>query len=360
MNNINSTNFITGIRAIAILMVFLVHSGGGGLETLSTLGKTLIFWGRYGVEIFFVISGFTIFYQFYKENYTATQFIIVRYLRISIPYYPILLLSFIFMYFKFQPPNYWMEKFNGQNIEFQNLIFHITYLGGFDLRFINTLITVEWTLYIEMLMYVFFFFLIKFKVIKFNFINTMLITICFFIIQRYINRYIKMDDLLFHWSVLKYMYMFLLGGLSFFIREKISMLDFKILNNISNFAIIFIIIIFFLNLNYIFFKDVELFFVILTFLSVIFIRDSSFLSFLINNKLFLFLGTISYSFYLWHAIILSFNIFRLEILDGSIFLNFIYAFALTVFVSYLWYLFFEKYIYKNLKRYVLQKLNKLK
>ena len=357
-SNYNTTNFITGIRTIAILMVFLVHSNCGGLEDISSLGKTLVFWGRYGVEIFFVVSGFTIFYQLYKEKYSAVQFLTVRYLRISIPYYPVLIITFLLMYFKFQEPIYWMNKFNGENIEIKNLIFHMLYTGGFNLKYINTLIGVEWTLYIEMMMYVLFFILVKFNLIKFNIINTFIFLVCSIIIQKYVSRYIKMDDLLYHWSVFKYMYMFFLGGLAFFFREKMNNINLYKLNKISDLSISFIIIIFFLNLTYNFFDKYEIFFVFLTFLAIIFIRDSSSFSILLNNRVFLFLGTISYSFYLWHAIVLGFDVFKLNILKEYIFLNFIYSFFLSIIISFLWYLFFEKYLYRKLKVYTLNKLKK--
>ena len=357
-NNYNTTNFITGIRAIAILMVFLVHSNGGGLGDISNIGKTLVFWGRYGVEIFFVVSGFTIFYQFYKEKYNAIQFITVRYLRISIPYYPILMITFFLMYFKFQEPIYWMNKFNGENIEIKNLIFHMLYIGGFNLKYINTLIGVEWTLYIEMMIYILFFILVKFNIIKFNIINTFIFLVSFFIFQNYINRYIKMEDLLFHWSILKYIYMFLLGGLAFFLREKMNYLNEYELNKISNLLICLIIGVFFLNLIYDFFEKYEIFFALLTFLSIVFIRDSSSYSILLNNRVFLFFGTISYSFYLWHAIVLGFDLFKLEILKEYVFLNFIYSFFLSVVISFFWYLFFEKYVYRKLKVFILNKLNR--
>jgi peptidoglycan/LPS O-acetylase OafA/YrhL len=60
------TEFITGLRAIAVFLVFLIHSGGGGLREVSEFLNTFVNFGKYGVQIFFVISGFTIFYQLYE------------------------------------------------------------------------------------------------------------------------------------------------------------------------------------------------------------------------------------------------------------------------------------------------------
>ena len=327
MNNTNlTTNFITGIRAIAVLMVFLVHSGGG-LSEISDLGKTIVYWGRYGVEIFFVISGFTIFYQFYEKDYNKIQFILIRFLRISIPYYPILIFCFLMMYFKFQEPIYWMNKFNESNIEIKNLLYHMLYLGGFNLKYINTLIGVEWTLYIEMIMYLIFFILIGFNIIRFNIINTLLFVIVLYFIQLYINEYLKLDPLLFHWSFIKYFYMFILGGLAYLVRKKFDNFDSCILTHSS----------------------------IITFIAIIFIRNYSFLAIFFNNRLFLFLGIISYSFYLWHAIVLGFDLFIIDSLKQFIFINFLYSFLMSTLLAYIWYLIFEQKIYAGIKRYFFDK-----
>lgn len=73
------TNFITSLRAIAILFVFIIHSGGGGLRELGAMGNFFVDIGKYGVQMFFVISGFTIFNQFFSEKYTLKKFLLVRF-----------------------------------------------------------------------------------------------------------------------------------------------------------------------------------------------------------------------------------------------------------------------------------------
>jgi len=94
INHYKSTEFITGLRGIAALLVFLIHSGGG-LRSLSPVANAFVDWGKYGVDIFFVISGFTIFYQFYEKGYHLRYFLMQRILRISSPYWPLLLLLFL-------------------------------------------------------------------------------------------------------------------------------------------------------------------------------------------------------------------------------------------------------------------------
>ena len=95
IRNYKGTNFITGLRAIAILLVFLVHSGGGELKNINDGFNNLVHYGTYGVQMFFVISGFTIFYQIFEKGYRFKKFLLVRVSRISIVYFPIIILIFI-------------------------------------------------------------------------------------------------------------------------------------------------------------------------------------------------------------------------------------------------------------------------
>lgn len=62
-----STEFITGLRFIAIFMVFLIHSGKDVVSEILTNQERLVSLGKYGVMVFFVISGFTIFFE---KNYS--------------------------------------------------------------------------------------------------------------------------------------------------------------------------------------------------------------------------------------------------------------------------------------------------
>lgn len=42
------------------------------------------------MQIFFVISGYTIFSQLFQEGYGLKKFLMVRLTRLSLPYFPIL------------------------------------------------------------------------------------------------------------------------------------------------------------------------------------------------------------------------------------------------------------------------------
>jgi peptidoglycan/LPS O-acetylase OafA/YrhL len=54
------SSFITGMRAFAALAVVLIHSGGAGFRELGAIGNNIADFGKVGVYVFFVISGFSV------------------------------------------------------------------------------------------------------------------------------------------------------------------------------------------------------------------------------------------------------------------------------------------------------------
>jgi peptidoglycan/LPS O-acetylase OafA/YrhL len=70
------TDFITGLRAVAMFMVILIHSGGAGLRELGGFGNNFVDVGRTGVYIFFVISGFSV-----AQSYLCSQGFIPYFLK---------------------------------------------------------------------------------------------------------------------------------------------------------------------------------------------------------------------------------------------------------------------------------------
>jgi|GEM_PF-5865075 len=53
-----NTNFVTTLRAIAATMVVVIHTGA--FSAFGVVGNNITEAGCHGVEIFFVISGFSI------------------------------------------------------------------------------------------------------------------------------------------------------------------------------------------------------------------------------------------------------------------------------------------------------------
>lgn len=355
--NYAQTNFITGMRALAILLVFLIHSGGGGLRDLGDASNTLVDIGKYGVQMFFVISGFTIFYQLYESGHSLGKFLMIRLSRISIPYFP--LLTIMFFYINSGGDNFvsWADKFNDGMLSVENLIFHMTYLGAYDVRYANTILGIEWTLNIEVFFYFFFAILItigNFKLSKRNLWAGLILLIVVDVGLKALGRSGHIDGLLVHWMPFKYGWIFFLGGIGYHIRVQLTktMLAEK-QNKISNICILSSLL-FFVALLVIdpsnkmrIFSST--FFALWTFLLIIFVRDEAKFTSILTNRVSLFIGSISFSFYLWHNIIIASGIVNLFGVEDNASSLFILNLLLTIIVSFVWYRVFEGVVYNTVK-----------
>ena len=90
------------LRGFAALLVVFLHFGNGGLVTVKdTVVSNLCSYGQYGVQVFFVISGFIIPYALYRSGYRSRDFfrhISRRFVRIDPPAYTSVLLLFALYY----------------------------------------------------------------------------------------------------------------------------------------------------------------------------------------------------------------------------------------------------------------------
>lgn len=353
-----STNFITGLRAIAILLVFLIHSGGGGLRDMGSAANFLVDIGKFGVQIFFVISGFTIFNQFFTERYSLRDFLAVRLSRISIPYYPILLLLFIYIKMGGTQFNSWATLFNSGDISVGNLIAHITYLSPYFKNYQNTILGGEWTLGVEVFFYVVFGVLITYGIFKLSPRSFLLFGVVFFFISAALvvaTKLLGLDAILMLWLPFGYGYMFFLGGLAYYLRNHLKddrfFLRIKLSRSaVSDFVLgalllmLAIVVVFGNGIPYIGLFT-ELGFVIATFLLLVFFNSDGRLSILIENNVLLFLGSISYSFYLIH-----FMVVHTPDVVMSPAISFLVKLVVTTVLSFVWYWVFEKKAYNSIKR----------
>ena len=90
--------FIYAVRGYAILAVIILHSLGNYVENKDIFGL-LVNKGKYGVQLFFIASAFTLFLSYnnraLKENNVNINFFIRRFFRIA----PIYYCGIIFFYF---------------------------------------------------------------------------------------------------------------------------------------------------------------------------------------------------------------------------------------------------------------------
>jgi len=356
-----STNFLTGLRGIATLLVFLIHSGGAGLRGYGEIGNFIVDFGKFGVQIFFVISGFTIFSQLFAEKYKPLSFLLVRIARISLPYFPLIVAVFLYINFGGTHFNSWANLVNNGQITIGNLIAHLTYLSPFKKEYQNTILGVEWTLGVEVFFYFLFAILVQFRLIKLS-IPSFLIYFGFFrfanIFMFLLGRFLHLNSDYLHFLPFQYGYMFLLGGLAFYLRSSLTdgfynfmNLSKELLSDITVAAIIVSYAILALSTHFTFQQDatVELITVASTFLLITLFNSQGKLSQLLENKLLLFFGTISFSFYLLHILCIS-----LLPKTSIVAVDFLLAFGVTTILSYIWFITYEKYAYGHAKSIILR------
>ncbi len=137
---------LTGIRFLAVLMIFLFHYSDRLFSGVSFLSG--VFHQFYlGVQIFFVLSGFVICYKYFEQSSTGKIFLLSYYLRRFAKIYPsffcLVTLTFIIWYFKGA----------GNNSSFHIYILNITFLKGLSSKYYLTGIGPTWSLTVEEIFY---------------------------------------------------------------------------------------------------------------------------------------------------------------------------------------------------------------
>jgi exopolysaccharide production protein ExoZ len=292
IKNYHSTNFITGLRGYAILMVLIIHYGGFGLRSFGIVGNNIVDAGKNGVFIFFVISGFAITHSFLNGS-TYKEFLIRRVFRIIPMFYLTILL-----FWALGIQNGWMERFN-QSYSPYNLLAHFLFLFSWDYSVAFTIPGVEWTLGIEIFWYI----LLPLVLKNFSYKKALILIVAIVAIN-YANKHFIIplynNDLAYHISPLRYGYVFLMGSLSYYIRKRI---DYTIPYIYELLTIIAIVALFWCLYS----NEGSLFlYSLITFIFIVSGHENNKISSVVfENKLALIIGTISYSLYLVHILVIE-------------------------------------------------------
>lgn len=316
-------------RGIAALMVVIFHFWihmSSYFENDFTIIRKITKIGSYGVDFFFVLSGFIISYSYVNKKISIKKYLANRYLRIYLPYIP---LGIIFAIGYSILPN-----FSSEGVEFSWLA-TITLLP-----FGNTSLVVAWSLVHEIIFYfIFIIAIINYKKYNFFLIFWSVLIIIYNLIDLEFNIYI-LDFILYKIFSL-YNFEFILGYICFLILDKIKNKILPLLLAIS-FLILFIIF-YYNNYNIIFLKSFYSFF---SFWLIIIAYQNSDLKILRSN-FFMRLGNYSYSLYLLHipVQIVFFRIFP----HFNIYITFFTGIFIILICSYIYCEIFEKKLLYYLK-----------
>ena len=305
------------LRGLAVILVFFFH-----------FNKEIFPYFFVGVDLFFLISGYVITKSILsKTNFNLFEFYLKRIKRI----YPALLLILsIFIL-------YYLYFFNFDGGEFIDTIFStgssIFAISNYyyalnpnyfyfseEIKFLHH----TWSLSVEIQFYILFGLLLYlFK----NFINTQFrkTTLKFFLLLIFFISFFlfilsKNIFLAGYYALPGRLWEFLLGGIIYLYNPQKKIFNFHIL------ILIFFLSFFILGLfnSQIDYKMIVIFSVL--YFSVV-ISCSNFYNFSLINKTLIFFGKISFSFYLWHLIVLTFY--------KNTYINLYFDFSLNLLISFI-------------------------
>lgn len=283
-------------RGFAIVAVLLSHIGG----LYEFTNSSLLGAGRYGVVLFYIVSGFTIFYVLTVRDVNRSSiasFYIHRFFRIAPLFYFLLLFVLV--------------------IEGQYSLSSFLFFGYLDFENFNRLLHVEWSIYVEVLFYIcapYLFLHQKFKTYK-----LLLIFIIISIVFRYyFYQEMHIDNThkqYLFFNPINYLYTFFVGAFLFKLIENVRVIKRAYILFSIVVAILFIILAkkvltndFYLIGDYLF----SVLFSLIIYYKFKYLADVRF-------RAIELIGLISYSLYLWHYIVLQFlskiTLFNIQYFD---------------------------------------------
>lgn len=283
---------IQGLRAVAVLLVFIFHMAPQSLSG-----------GFVGVDIFFVISGYLIsgiiLQKKAKNSFRFIDFYLSRFKRLLPAYFAFLVATLLASAFIYLP----IDIFNIRNGAMWSAFFSSNiYLSKLDTYFgasssENPLLH-TWTLAIEMQFYFILPFLLYF--IKNKFLNRLLVVLVIILFgYSFANTFWLPNKNLMYFSLLARMPEFLLGTLAAVNQDSIEKILSKAKNFWSLFSLVAILVSSYLFSEKISFPGAWVLIPCLATVVLLTVKNSA-VSKSLSNKHLVFIGEISYSVYLWH------------------------------------------------------------
>lgn len=335
----NFRNDIQGLRAVAVLLVFVFH-----------LDSKYLSGGFIGVDIFFVISGFLIssiiLHKKETDSFKFLDFYIGRIKRIVPAYLFFLLIIFMVGCFVYLP----MDILRLRDNIFHAVIFNSNnYLASLDTYFgaksSENPILHTWTLAIEMQFY--FLLPVLLIAVKRKYITPIVIClILIFLCYSYINSTFLNNKNGMYFSLLARIPEFLIGTLIAVNRKFLFVNKFKLKNLFTLISIVVIIG------TALILDDKSNFpglLVVFPCFAVAFIlsNEDSFLNRnILSNKILVHIGELSYSIYLWHWASMAFTRYYNFRYNFTIFESILLSIFIYL-ISYLSYKYVESY-FRNL------------
>ena len=297
-------SYIDSLRGIAILMVIIVHTTQS-ISGLPTILYEFCEIGKYGVQLFFVMSAYTLCLSksFRSDEHKGNlKYFIRRYFRIAPLYYiGILVYGIVFLYKnKYDLNTYLLNT----DYSFGAVFSHVTFSHGLFPSFFGIVVQGGWSIGTEMLFYASFPFLFYFyskikmkKMLILIPISVMFLVFLFFRVLPHVFPPISNHDFEFYYcSIINQLPVFLIGMSLFFYPNS-----FVVSKRVAMFSLFlfFLMIGLMIYLKHSDINDITLY-PFLASISFIFlyiaVKNLEFL----NSKLIQTIGRLSFSIYIFH------------------------------------------------------------
>ncbi len=275
-------DYLDFLRGIAVFLVLLTHTHHFFSYELFNQWSGI---GARGVQLFYMVSGFTIYYIYQNKLNTSLDvktYMIKRAFRILPLYFLVLPIYFITF---------------GVNKDYEyplfNLITHYLLINGFFPEYINSILRVEWSIFVEFMFYIVFV-LIFYKFKNIGIIKLLIISFMISVLSALVSMVFYKDDM----SMRTYLYLSpYFQFYNFFIGVFIASLskDYKIYK--SKFLLVISIVCFILIGFFIQSTIIQTYISSLIFAAILLNLSSNDYKY---PKVFLYIGSISFSLYLVH------------------------------------------------------------
>lgn len=327
---------IDGLRAIAVLPVIFFHSGLFGFTG-----------GYVGVDIFFVISGYLIT-SIIQEDINNNRFSLIHFYerraRRILPALSIVLIFCTIMAFILMPANH-LKSYSQSLISVatfsSNFFFYLT-SGYFATVSDEKPLLHTWSLAVEEQYYIFF------PILMTVFWSVGKKKLALFILSLSVSSLLLSHNLLFRQAVAANFYLIFSRAWELFAGSLIAIIGIQYFSR-NKFAkevfgaiglILIIYSVFFFNKQTPFQHIYSLVPVFGTFLIIVYSDQATIIGQLLSNRLFVGIGLISYSLYLWHQPLFAFM--RLKTIGEPGANMFLKAIVLTFIISYVSYRYIER------------------
>lgn len=217
--------YIDSLRGLAILLVVLLHTGqaGSACAFFPTELITFVDNGQFGVQLFFIVSAYTLMLSHYSrkaEAFATRNFFIRRFFRIAPLYY---LALFYYAFQNFIGFSFFTTGHVHHAVSVKELFANLFFLNGFRPIWINHLVPGGWSIVIEVTFYL----ILPFLCRKITNINKAILFVC---ISLLVSSVLNMNHVLgatqlnsnnfLYWYFPNQLPIFGLGILAFFIAHQ--------------------------------------------------------------------------------------------------------------------------------------------